>query len=136
MTTSETLPILSIELLKNQPQLAPNTSVPVLPERVMQFGEGNFLSGFVDWMINGMKKKRLFGGSVVVVQPVARGLIPKLNQQDGLYTLLMRGIQNGKVVEDQQIITSISRGIDPYADFQGYLKCAQSRTAFYRLQHY
>ena len=126
MATSETLSTLSVELLKNQPQLAPNLSVSVFPERVLQFGEGNFLRGFVDWMIDGMNKKGLFGGSVVVVQPVAKGLIPKLNQQDGLYTLLMRGIQNGKVVEDQQIITSVSRGIDPYADFQGYLKCAHN----------
>jgi tagaturonate reductase len=57
-----------------------------LPERIVQFGEGGFLRGFVDWMIDGMNKKGVFNGRVVVVQPIERGMIKQLNEQDGAYT--------------------------------------------------
>jgi tagaturonate reductase len=97
-----------------------------LPERVLQFGEGGFLRGFVDWMIHGMNQQGLFGGRVVVVQPIAQGQVAKLNEQGGAYTLLMRGIEEGKVIERQELITSISRGINPYSDFEGYLRCAHN----------
>jgi tagaturonate reductase len=97
-----------------------------LPERVLQFGEGGFLRGFADWMIHGMNQKGQFNGRVAVVQPIARGMIRELNQQNGLYTHLMRGIENGKVVERMELVTSISRGIDPYIHFADYLACAQN----------
>ncbi|MCG8500881.1 MAG: tagaturonate reductase [Firmicutes bacterium] len=97
-----------------------------LPEKVLQFGEGNFLRGFVDWQLNELNKKDLFNGKVVVVQPIEHGLIDVLNEQDGLYTLFLRGIQKGKIIEDKEIITSVSRGINPYTDFEEYLKCAEN----------
>ncbi|BCV22313.1 tagaturonate reductase [Moorella sp. Hama-1] len=96
-----------------------------LPERVIQFGEGNFLRAFVDWMFHQLNKKGVFQGRVVVVQPLARGLIDKLNQQDGLYTLILRGYQNGQMIEKREIITSISRGLNPYEDWQAVLRCAE-----------
>ncbi|PRR73586.1 tagaturonate reductase [Neomoorella humiferrea] len=96
-----------------------------LPERVLQFGEGNFLRAFVDWMIHQLNKKGLFQGRVVVVQPLAHGLVDQLNRQDGLYTLILRGYQDGQVVEKREIITSISRGINPYEDWQAVLRCAE-----------
>jgi tagaturonate reductase len=125
-TTLDVLPRLNSGLLKTKEGLASGIATANLPEKVLQFGEGNFLRGFVDWMIDGMNQKGLFSGRVVVVQPLSQGLVPKLNEQDGLYTLLLRGVQNGKVVEKQQIITSASRGIDPYADFESYLQCAHN----------
>jgi|LSQX01.3.fsa_nt_gb tagaturonate reductase len=97
-----------------------------LPEKVLQFGEGNFLRGFVDWKFHLLNKKGLFNGKVVVVQPIEHGFVDKLNEQDGLYTLFLRGIQNNNIVEDKEIITSISRGINPYRDFDAYLECAQN----------
>lgn len=124
MTTTATLPALNSKLL--EPESRALAATAVLPERILQFGEGNFLRGFVDWMINGVNQQGLFGGRVVVVQPLPQGLIPKLNEQGGVYTLLLRGVQNGKVVERQQVITSVSRGIDPYTDFQSYLDCAHN----------
>ena len=96
-----------------------------LPERVLQFGEGNFLRGFVDWMVDRLNREGLFGGRVVVVQPIRNGLVHLLEEQDGLYTLLLRGLQGGKVVEEKEIIGSISRGIDPYTDYDAYLACAR-----------
>lgn len=95
-----------------------------VPERILQFGEGNFLRAFVDWMIDEINQKGLFEGKVVVVQPIPQGLVSILNEQDGLYTLLLRGIQNGEVVEEKRVVTSISRGIDPYRDWNKFLECA------------
>jgi len=97
-----------------------------LPVKIVQFGEGGFLRGFVDWMIDGLNKKNLFNGSVQIVQPIARGMVDVLNAQDGLYTHLMRGIENGKVVERKEIIASIRHGLNPYTDFAGYLALAHN----------
>jgi tagaturonate reductase len=97
-----------------------------LPERVIQFGEGNFLRAFVDWMFDKMNKNGLFNGRVVLVQPIAEGLAGMINDQDGLYTLLLRGLQDGKATEIKDIITSVSRCINPYSQWQEYLKCAEN----------
>ncbi|NLX70367.1 MAG: tagaturonate reductase [Clostridiales bacterium] len=95
-----------------------------MPERIIQFGEGNFLRAFVDWMVNEMNKQGLFCGKAVIVQPIPQGLVDVLNEQDGLYTLLLRGIQDGRLVEKREIITSVSRGINPYTNWDGFLECA------------
>lgn len=96
-----------------------------LPERAVQFGEGNFLRAFVDWMLHRLNIKGYFNGRVVVIQPIEKGTIAELNEQDGLYTIIQRGLQDGKPVEATEIITSISRGINPYEDWEGVLKCAE-----------
>ena len=125
-STPATLPRLNAEFLKDHHELAPEGAWQSLPERVLQFGEGGFLRGFVDWMIDGMNQKGLFNGSVVVVQPIAQGMVAKLNEQNGVYTHLARGLQQGKVFEEKDVITSISRGINPYTQFHEYLKCAHN----------
>ncbi len=96
------------------------------PEKIVQFGEGNFLRAFVDWQIDKMNKETDFNGSVVVVQPIEFGLVERLNEQDGLYTLYLQGIKDGKAVKEHSLINSISRGIDPYKDFDEYLKAAEN----------
>jgi tagaturonate reductase len=99
----------------------------VLPERVVQFGEGNFLRGFVDWMIHQLNKRNLFNGRIVAIQPTPHGkVVPKLNVQDGLYTFVLQGIENGIEVEKYKIISSISRGINPYVNWAEVLKVAES----------
>ncbi|OOM14553.1 tagaturonate reductase [Clostridium saccharobutylicum] len=95
-------------------------------ERVIQFGEGNFLRAFVDWQIDKMNETADFNGSVVIVQPLENGLIDMLNDQDGLYTLYLQGVQNGKAEKKHKIINSVSRGINPYRDYEEYLKLAQN----------
>ena len=99
-----------------------------LPERVIQFGEGNFLRAFVDWMFHQLNKNQLFNGRVVLVQPIAEGLTDKINEQDGLYTLLLRGLQDGKAVEKKEIISSVSRCINPYIQWDEYIKCAEQKS--------
>ena len=125
-STGTTLPRLNAEFLKCHPELAPGITNHPLPEKVMQFGAGVFLRGFADWMIDGMNRKGLFGGRVVVVQSTSQGRATALNQQDGAYTLLARGLQNGQVVEEKSVITSISRAIDPSTQFAEYLRCAHN----------
>jgi tagaturonate reductase len=120
---------LSKELLKSGFKFPADVKVSEykeLPEKVLQFGEGNFLRAFVDWMFNKMNQQNLFNGRVVLVQPIANGMVDMLNKQDNVYTLLLRGIQNGAVVEEKEVITSVSRGINPYSDFQEYMKCAEN----------
>ncbi len=97
-----------------------------LVEKVVQFGEGNFLRAFVDWMIQEMNNKSDFNGSVVVVQPIEQGLIDKLNEQDGLYTLYSQGMKGGIAVKEHAVIESISRGINPYRDHDQYMALAAS----------
>ena len=63
----------------------------VMPEKVIQFGEGNFLRAFVDWIIWNMDQKTNFNGSVVVVQPIERGMVDWLNGQDCLYHVNLQG---------------------------------------------
>lgn len=96
------------------------------PEKVIQFGEGNFLRAFVDWMIHLANQRGRFKGRVVVVQPIAHGLIDAINAQDGLYTLFLRGIQDGRVVQRKEIVSAVSRGINPYAQWEDYLALAQN----------
>src|SRR5919107_6342901 len=95
------------------------------PEKVLQFGEGNFLRAFVDWMFHELNKQANFNGSVVVVQPIDKGMVNMLNEQDGLYTLYLRGLKNGKAESTHETIDVISRGINPYEDFQTYLKTSE-----------
>ncbi len=97
-----------------------------LKERVLQFGEGNFLRGFVDWMIDKLNKEMDWNGGVVLVQPLAQGLIPMINEQDGLYTLYLRGLQNGEKVEETRVVECVTRGINPYENTDEFFECAKN----------
>ncbi len=96
------------------------------PERIIQFGEGNFLRAFVDWIVWNMNEKANFNSSVVVVQPIERGMVDMLNAQDGLYHLNLQGIDKGKEVDSIQLIDVISRGLNPYTQFDEYMKLAEN----------
>ncbi len=96
-----------------------------LPERIVQFGEGNFLRGFAGWMVHRMNARGLFSGRIVVVQPLATGNAALLNAQDGLYTVLVRGREGGQVRELRELVQSVSRCVDPYADFEAFLGVAR-----------
>ena len=96
-----------------------------LPIKVIQFGEGNFLRAFVDYAIQQLNKSADFNAGVAVVQPIDRGMVDMLNDQDGLYTLFLKGIQKGEEIQTKELITNIVKGINPYADFQQYLDLAK-----------
>ena len=96
------------------------------PERILQFGEGNFLRAFADWMIHEMNKNAGFNSGVVVIQPIKQGLVRILNDQDGLYTLYLHGIKNGQAVSEHQIIDCIQRAINPYQEYSAFLAIAEN----------
>ena len=95
-------------------------------ERVIQFGEGGFLRSFADVFIHKMNEQGLYDGKVVVVQPIAKGLIPVINEQKGVYHQFLRGIDDGKVVDECIEVHSISRGVDPYTNYADFLKLAEN----------
>ncbi len=95
-----------------------------MKETVIQFGEGNFLRGFFDWFLDTLNKQNLYDGKAVVIQPRAGGKVEMLNVQDCKYNLCLRGIKDGEIVNEHQFIESISRGIDPYKNFEDYIALA------------
>lgn len=92
-----------------------------LKKKVLQFGEGNFLRAFVDWMFYEMNRKAEFNAAVTIIQPIAYGLVGKLNAQDGLYNVYLNGFQNGGFVTSRDLINVIAESIDPYENFNAYM---------------
>ncbi len=98
------------------------------PEKVLQFGEGNFLRAFVNYWFDVANEKAGWNGKCVLVQPIAPGLAKLINAQEGLYTLYLRGRENGERVDKKRVISSVSRCLNPYekADFDAMLEVAVS----------
>ncbi len=98
------------------------------PEKVLQFGEGNFLRAFVDYWFDVSNEKAGWNGKCVLVQPIGGGLAKLINEQEGLYTLYLRGTENGERVDRKRVISSVSRCLNPYdkADFDAMMEVAVS----------
>lgn len=99
---------------------------PKRTERIIQFGEGGFLRAFVDWIVQLTDEKTDFDASVVVVQPIEKGMCDMLEKQNCVYTLIMRGLKDGVPTVDKKVIDCISRTVQPYRDFDEYLKLAEN----------
>ncbi len=99
-----------------------NFEKKIRPEKIIQFGEGGFLRGFVDWMIQKMCDNGSFNGSVVVVQPIEQGMCDMLTSQNCLYTHVIRGVEG----VDKTLVDVISRCVKPYEDFDSYLALADN----------
>lgn len=97
----------------------------IRPEKVIQFGEGNFLRAFVDWIIFNMNEKTDFNGSVVVVQPIENGMIDMLNGQDCLYHVNLQGLDNGEPVNSLTKIDVISRALNVYTQNDEFMRLAE-----------
>ena len=95
-------------------------------ERVIQFGEGGFLRGFVDYFLYKLNEKELFEGKVVIVQPIEKGMCDLLASQNCEYNLYLRGIDKGKVVNERTHIDVISRCVNPYTQNDEYMKLAEN----------
>ena len=96
------------------------------PTRIIQFGEGNFLRAFVDWIVWNTNRKTDFDAGVVVVQPIEKGMGDVLNSQDGLYHVNLQGIDKGEAVDSIQMIDVINGGLNPYTHFDDYLALAEN----------
>lgn len=96
-----------------------------LDVKVIQFGEGNFLRAFADWMIDIMNDEAGFGGSVQVVQPLPQGMGSVLNEQDGLYHVILQGIKDGEESRVSRLIHCLHNVVDPYTEKERFLKSAE-----------
>ena len=98
------------------------------PVKVLQFGEGNFLRAFVDYWFDLANEKAGWNGKCCLVQPIAPGLSKMINEQEGLYTLYLRGSENGKKVDDKRVISSVANCLNPYekADYDKMMEVAAS----------
>lgn len=94
------------------------------PEKVLQFGEGNFLRAFVDYYFDCANEKAGWNGKVVMVQPRGTEHADTMNRQEGLYTLYLQGSENGKKVQQKRIISVASRCISAVRDFEELLRTA------------
>ena len=95
------------------------------PTKVIQFGEGNFLRAFVDWIIWNTNKVTDFNAGVVVVQPIEKGMVDVLNAQDGLYHVNLQGIDKGQSVDSMDLVDVINYGLNPYTQNDEYLALAE-----------
>ncbi|WP_348823049.1 tagaturonate reductase [Flavobacterium aestuarii] len=95
------------------------------PIKVIQFGEGNFLRAFIDHAFQELNETADFNAGIAVVQPIENGMVNMLNDQDGLYTLFMKGLTKGQEIQEKKLITNLVSGINPYTDFNNYLALAK-----------
>lgn len=106
--------------------IIPDTSTFNLPEKVLQFGTGVLLRGLPDYFIDKANREKMFNGRIVVVKSTAAGSSSDFDEQDGLYTLCIKGIENGQKVEENIICSAISRVLSAGENWNEILKCAQN----------
>lgn len=97
-----------------------------MTEKIIQFGEGNFLRGFADWIVQLVNETSDFDGGVVAVQPLKDGMCDCLEAQGCKYTHVMSGLSGGVPTVEKKFIDCITRTVQPYRDFDGYLALAQN----------
>lgn len=104
----------------------PDAAVFGLPEKVLQFGTGVLLRGLPDYFIDKANRQGIFNGRVVVVKSTAQGDVSAFDKQDSLYTLCVRGLQEGKLLQENTINASISRVLTASHQWQQVLECAHN----------
>lgn len=95
---------------------------PKRPVKILQFGEGNFLRAFVDWMIDGANEKKLMNHSITVVQPIPQGenIRQIFERQDCLYHVYLEGVKNKQPIKEVSLVKSIHNIVNPYSDYEAY----------------
>ncbi len=91
-----------------------------LPVRILQFGEGNFLRAFADYMIDRMNADCHYRSGVAVVQPIKQGTVGLLQKQDNLYHHIARGLVSGKPVSHIRLISCVQQSLNPFTDKAAY----------------
>lgn len=98
------------------------------PIKVLQYGEGNFLRAFADWMLDIANEKTDFNGGVVIVKPAPFGNLNAFHEQDCRYTVMLRGLKDGKKFEETRVVTSVSKAVDPFEDYAAYAALAKEES--------
>lgn len=97
-----------------------------LPIKIIQFGGGNFLRAFVDWMVDVLNKETDFNAGIAIVKPTSGGDYSELKSQDGLFTVVLDGIKNGTLVSEKTLVTSVQKVINCYTEWDTYLALAEN----------
>ena len=97
-------------------------SVKERPVRVMQYGEGNFLRGFADYMIDIMNEKGVFSGNVLLVKPISVGSLQRFEDQQNVYTVALRGMVDGEAKQIERVVTSVAGTVDCYGEYGRYIR--------------
>ena len=95
------------------------------PTRILQIGDGNFLRAFVDWMVDVANGAGLMNGEVIMAQPLKRGVAELMKAQDQLFTVLLRGVQNGQQVQSKRLVSCVKDTLNPYAQWDVMLETVQ-----------
>jgi tagaturonate reductase len=103
----------------------PPASVLALPETVVQFGTGAFLRGFIDYFVDAANRRGVFGGSIVAVSSTGSSRDAVLNEQDGLFTLAIQGLERGEARRRHRVISSVSRALSATDDWDAVLAVAR-----------
>lgn len=98
------------------------------PIRVLQFGEGNFLRAFVDYMIDIANEQGRFDGDVVLVKPIEFGSLDRFHEQECQYTVQLRGIVDGEPKRINRVVTSVADAVDAYGEYEKYADYAKLDT--------
>jgi len=98
------------------------------PVGILQIGDGNFLRAFADWMIDVANGAGLFNGRVTIAQPLARGIAELMKAQECLYTVILRGVQNGVAVDSRRVVSCVETVLNPYVEWEAMLATAQDPT--------
>ena len=94
----------------------------------IQFGEGNFMRAFVDYCVQLLNEETDFVGKVNIVQPIEKGIIADLKNQNGKYHVFQEGVIEGTQLRSRHLIDCIDKLINPYVEFQSYLKLTENES--------
>lgn len=98
------------------------------PVKVLQFGEGNFLRAFVDYMIDIANEQGKFDGDIVLVKPIEFGNLDRFHEQECQYTVQLRGIVDGEAKRINRVVTSVADAVDAYGEYEKYAAYAKLDT--------
>ena len=127
MTVRPTLTPALVPSLEARADLAlPTATQLTLPERAVQFGTGALLRGLVDALLDDANRKGLFGGRVVMIGSTGSGRDRAINEQSGLFTLVVQGLVGGAARRDFQVVSSVSRALAASTQWPEVLRCAEN----------
>lgn len=118
------LSLASLPNISHEHVQVPAENLFFLPEKVLQFGTGVLLRGLPDYYIDKANKQGIFNGRIVIVKSTSTGGTDAFEQQNGLFTHCIRGLENGNKVEENVINSSISRVLSANENWQEVLECA------------
>jgi len=102
------------------------TTTATLPTKMIQFGGGNFLRAFVDWMVQVLNEETDFNTGITIIKPTQRGDYQELKSQDGLFTVVLDGIKNGETIAEKRLVSCVTNIVNAYTEWEQYLELAKN----------